>query len=104
MCFPSKRQKDNFTDESTKKSINQKGLDEKDIKEPTAPSTAPELPAPTEMSPRIAIVIYTMYQHVGNSTLILVLCAVPHLLSVQWPRLSNKVLRALAAKHKFSSE
>ena len=91
MCFPSKRQKDNFTDESTKKSNNQKGWNGKDIKEPTeavsdavttsaptASSTAPAHP-PATMSPRIAIVIYTMYQHVGNSTLVPVLCLILYL-------------------------
>jgi len=90
MCFPSKRQKDNFTDESPKKSSNQKGWNGEDIKEPTqadseaittspapiASSTAPTQPPPAEMSPRIAIVIYTMYQHVGNSTLVPALCPI----------------------------
>jgi len=81
MCFPSKRQKDNFTDESPKKSSNQKGSNEKDIKEPTqavsdASTRIASSAAPATMSPRIAIVIYTMYQHVGNSTLVPVLCLI----------------------------
>ena len=90
MCFPSKRQKDNFTDESPEKSDTKKRWSGKDIKEPTqavseaittspapiASSTTPAHPVPAEMSPRIAIVIYTMYQHVGNSTLVPALCLI----------------------------
>ncbi|KAF5349232.1 hypothetical protein D9756_009480 [Leucocoprinus leucothites] len=84
MCFPSKRQKDNFTDEATKKPSNpQNGSDGKDTKAeknttqtptnttttppaPVAPSTVPESLTAQKMSPRLAIVVYTMYGHVGK--------------------------------------
>ncbi|KXN87100.1 Protoplast secreted protein 2 [Leucoagaricus sp. SymC.cos] len=84
MCFPSKRQKDNFTDEATKTkpSNTQNGSDGKDTKAekseapatttttppaPAAPSTVPASATNDNMSaPRLAIIIYTMYGHVGK--------------------------------------
>lgn len=84
MCFPSKRQKDNFTDEATKKpSTTQKGAESgKDTKAekdstpaptssttppaPIAPSLVPASSTAEKMAPRVAIIIYSMYGHINT--------------------------------------
>ena len=58
MCFPGRRLKNNHSDEESapKKSA------------PTpAPATTPA-PAPAMSSPKVAIVIYSMYGHIAKST------------------------------------
>ncbi|KAF8198505.1 flavoprotein-like protein [Pholiota molesta] len=86
MCFPSKKQQNNFADNAPKepKAKDTKNGTSGDTtkagpsatpQQPTAPvstSTAPELPpvvaeAPTEMAPpKVGIVIYSMYGHVAK--------------------------------------
>ena len=85
MCFPSKKQKNNFSDNADKSSKPKEPKTEVPVEptkaepapaatEPTpaAPSTAPELPpvvveAPIEMAPpKVGIVIYSMYGHIAK--------------------------------------
>ncbi|KAF9524351.1 NADH-quinone oxidoreductase [Crepidotus variabilis] len=79
MCFPSKKQKNNFTDETPKAPIAENG-EKKKVVEPTATAstdtkTEPPVPKaeptsdvkiaePSMSSPKIAIVIYSMYGHI----------------------------------------
>jgi len=55
MCFPSKKTKAAFDDDKPSKAA-----PPKDTKQPTS------TPAPTAMSPKIAIIIYSMYGHVAK--------------------------------------
>ncbi|TFK66933.1 flavo protein WrbA [Pluteus cervinus] len=84
MCFPSKRQKDNFTDgdnPATQKSTKANGSrsieskpaptlstqsSQKSSAPPSLPPTLPQVEITAEMSPRVAIIIYTMYGHIGK--------------------------------------
>jgi len=72
MCFPSKRQKDNFTDGATKTQNGSNGTGTKGDKSqpsttqtPPAPIAASTVPA-SAMSPRVAIIIYSMYGHIAK--------------------------------------
>lgn len=84
MCFPSKRQKNNFADKSTDpKSVSDTNT--KGEAKATEPVQAPEpiqAPEPTSSDPvstftlhssttmpRVAIVIYSMYGHIATSML-----------------------------------
>lgn len=62
MCFPSKRQKNNFVDEVTPSSNG--SHTEKKVSEP-APQINTLLPV-TMSSPKIAIIIYSMYGHIAK--------------------------------------
>lgn len=75
-CFPNKRQRGNFTDEDTEKRDA-----EKSTKGPNSSTTPPTQPPPTippitnnllkedMSSPKVAIVIYTMYGHIAKRSL-----------------------------------
>ncbi|KJA15306.1 benzoquinone reductase [Hypholoma sublateritium FD-334 SS-4] len=66
MCFPSKKQKNNFSDNADKTAPPAEST------VPLATSTAPELPlvvaeAPIDMAPpKVGIVIYSMYGHIAK--------------------------------------
>jgi NAD(P)H dehydrogenase (quinone) len=75
MCFPSKRQNDNFS--------SSEGKSETDKKRPTPVATSSESPPPPthttkiqptdKMSPpKVAIVIYSMYGHVAKRMFIII--------------------------------
>jgi len=82
MCFPSKSQKDNFTDGGAKTkpqtqngTKNSNGTSTKDDKpqpstttqQPPVPVAASTVPASATMSsPRVAIIIYSMYGHIAK--------------------------------------
>ena len=78
MCFPSKRQKDNFSSSEGKSGT--------DKKRPTPVATSSESPLPTHTTkvqptdkmspPKVAIVIYTMYGHVAKRMFIIIIYAV----------------------------
>nr|AAQ24592.1 NADH-quinone oxidoreductase [Gloeophyllum trabeum] len=59
MCFPSRRQKANFTDDEQKQPASSNS------KAPAAASTAPAAPA-VMSSPKVAIVIYSLYGHIAK--------------------------------------
>ncbi|RDB18431.1 Protoplast secreted protein 2 [Hypsizygus marmoreus] len=69
MCFPNKRQKDNFTDTANSKST--KGQTSAPTSSsqpppPSAPSTTTETKVTAMAPPKVAIVIYTMYGHIAK--------------------------------------
>jgi NAD(P)H dehydrogenase (quinone) len=80
MCFPTKRQKDNFTDDKPKPQVPKPEASTAPASTaPTAPTTVAPSPAPSlpplaktteeeeEMAPpRIAIVVYSMYGHINK--------------------------------------
>lgn len=86
MCFPSKKQKNNFSDNADKSSKPKEPKTEAPVEPtkaepavasaestvPLATSTAPELPpvvaeAPIDMAPpKVGIVIYSMYGHIAK--------------------------------------
>jgi NAD(P)H dehydrogenase (quinone) len=79
MCFPNKKQKNNFTDQPTS---TQKGDTVKPIKDqpsttsattnPTtqSPPTLPPVTTQPDMStPKVAIIIYSMYGHIAKRSL-----------------------------------
>lgn len=63
MCFPTKKQKANLSDDD--KVPNKSKPASAPIKSESDPSTAPQIPSPT-MSPKIAIIIYSMYGHIAT--------------------------------------
>ncbi|KII84534.1 hypothetical protein PLICRDRAFT_45888 [Plicaturopsis crispa FD-325 SS-3] len=67
MCFPSKRQKDNFADDSKAKPASTKAApatsSSSTDKPPQLPATTP-LIAESKMAPNVAIVIYSLYGHI----------------------------------------
>ena len=80
MCFPSKKQKSNFTDDTNKPtSSTEIGRNVKTTKgQPasTPPTSRQTLPHPvttqTQLdmtTPKVAIIIYTMYSHIGKRSL-----------------------------------
>ena len=54
MCFPGKRLKNIFSDDDKKPASTKK------------PSSSTPAPAPTMSSPKVAIVIYSMYGHIAK--------------------------------------
>ncbi|TFK47632.1 NADH-quinone oxidoreductase [Heliocybe sulcata] len=62
MCFPSKRQKNNFTDDEQKK----KPASSNSTSKPAAPTSASTTPATVMAAPKVAIVIYSMYGHIAK--------------------------------------
>lgn len=87
MCFPSKRQKDNFTDDSksnpnpAKNAIPTKADPSSppkpvDSAPPQAPPTLPQVTTTevsTAMPTKVGIIIYSMYGHVAKSSFIALL-------------------------------
>lgn len=79
MCFPNKRQKDNFNDTTQQNNIKAATSAPASSSQPPTSTTAPTngppvLPPPTitetkldMSSPKVAIVIYTMYGHIAKS-------------------------------------
>ena len=131
MCFPSKKQKDNFndTDKADKKSTtrNGSGTDGKGTKgEQTAvasssePPSAPPAPPPTlppvittdnsiVMSPpKVAIIIYSMYGHIAKCTFLLLVYPRAMLICrqtpLQWQRRRRQVSRKQEEKSISISE
>ena len=101
MCFPSKRQKNNFSEDGA-------------VKQPKAASasvapvtsSASTLEAKTQR-PKTAIVYYSMYGHIGTGMLVLQVLsnAWSHrYIACQWPRPSKLALRKLEAKLIYTSE
>ncbi|KAJ3560404.1 hypothetical protein NP233_g10864 [Leucocoprinus birnbaumii] len=80
MCFPSKRQRDNFTDQATKSpskaqtgfksgkdSIKAEKRSTLTLPSTTTPSTSTiASSATTNMAPRVAIIVYSMYGHIDK--------------------------------------
>ena len=75
MCFPNKKQKSNFTDETEKRD---NGKPTKGPKSPTTPpiESTPSIPPITNnplnldmSSPKVAIIIYSMYGHIAKRSL-----------------------------------
>ncbi|KAG6331648.1 hypothetical protein ID866_7439 [Astraeus odoratus] len=77
MCFPSKRQKNNFTDaEPTRAAAKAAGDKQVEKPKPAASTPAPSLPALVPVAessqqtrtagPRVAIVIYSLYGHIAK--------------------------------------
>ena len=64
MCFPGKRLKNIFSDDDKKPASTKKPSSS-----PPAPATTPA-PASTMSSPKVAIVIYSMYGHIAKSAFI----------------------------------
>jgi len=60
MCFPTKKQKDNFTDRPTTKP------ETSSSSEPKPPTTSTQPNVTTMSSPKVAIVIYSMYGHIAK--------------------------------------
>ena len=77
MCFPNKKQKANFTDDSGIPADNEKTT--KAPNHPTTPRTTqspPTIPPITDKavnqdmsSPKVAIIIYSMYGHIAKRSL-----------------------------------
>ncbi|KAF8438902.1 putative 1,4 benzoquinone reductase [Boletus edulis BED1] len=77
MCFPGKRQKDNFTEPKSGRKAT-KGDTDESIPSPTpVPAPPPAVPSPSEpatsepsantmSAPRVAIVIYSLYGHISK--------------------------------------
>lgn len=86
MCFPNKRQKDNFNDTTQQNNIKAATSAPASSSQPptstTAPTNGPPVLLPTtttdtnlDMSaPKVAIVIYTMYGHIAKRTLMIFFC------------------------------
>lgn len=79
MCFPSKRQKANFTDDNTPskpKPNTENGIKEDTVKTSPSSAPAPSATAPTTATspqidanmtaPKVAIVIYSLYGHIAK--------------------------------------
>ncbi|KAL4068474.1 benzoquinone reductase [Scleroderma yunnanense] len=68
MCFPTKRQKNNFTDAEPTRSSNRAG-ESKSANPAPAPSAVPAISSVsqgTSNGPRVAIVIYSLYGHIAK--------------------------------------
>ena len=63
MCFPTKKTKAAFDDDKPKASSSSK-----DIKKAPAPTATTTTPAAAMPSPKIAIIIYSMYGHIAKRT------------------------------------
>ncbi|KAG6811183.1 Minor allergen Alt a 7 [Tricholoma furcatifolium] len=69
MCFPNKRQKDNFSDNVSQNKSTTKGNappPTNSSSQPAPTSTAPVIPAPAMAPAKIAIVIYSTWGHIAK--------------------------------------
>jgi NAD(P)H dehydrogenase (quinone) len=74
MCFPSKRQKDNFSSSEGKSGTDKKRpTPAASTSEPLPPTHTTTIQSTDKMSPpKVAIVIYTMYGHVAKRMFIII--------------------------------